>query len=154
MVGLTATIGVLLPIAGATSTYAINKAPVPRLSAGGAPGAKVLHACPTGTGIGLGGAQGEAPGTSGCAGLTDSGASRLSEVFGIFVKTLTGKIIAIEVQGDYTIEMVKAKIQDKEGIPPDQQRLIFENQLLEDRRTVDSYQIRPGSTLHLALRQS
>ncbi|KAL3810073.1 hypothetical protein ACHAXA_011806 [Cyclostephanos tholiformis] len=70
----------------------------------------------------------------------------------LFVKTLTGKTVSIEVEEGESIEEIKAKISEKEGIPPEQQRIIFGGQQLQDGKTIDDYNIGDDATLHLVLR--
>lgn len=70
----------------------------------------------------------------------------------VFVKTLTGKTISVDVEPDESVESLKAKIQEKEGVPIDQQRIIFDGKQLDSLKSLSDYDIDDDSTLHLVLR--
>lgn len=70
----------------------------------------------------------------------------------VYIKTLTGKTLMINVDQNESIEGLKEKIQEKEGIPPDQQRIIFAGQELSDEKHFEDYSIKKEATLHLVIR--
>eukprot|EP00039_Didymoeca_costata_P018669 m.334483 g.334483 ORF g.334483 m.334483 type:complete len:79 (+) comp17360_c0_seq1:143-379(+) len=69
----------------------------------------------------------------------------------IKVKTLTGKVIAIDIEPTDTVKRIKERVEEKQGIPPEQQRLIFQGKQMGDDKTAESFKIVGGSTLHLVL---
>jgi len=85
-----------------------------------------------------------------CVAVASASPAQAAET--IFIKTLTGKQFPIRVEMQDTVLSVKVKVQDHEGIPPEQQRLIFSGQQLENDKTLADYNVQPKSVLHLVLR--
>lgn len=83
---------------------------------------------------------------------TDQTGSIEASTFAITIRTLTGKTFEVQVTLESTIAYLKERIQDREGIPPDQQRLIFAGKQIEDDNTIQSYSIGSGASIHLVLR--
>lgn len=96
--------------------------------------------------------DGETLGSRGVEHLSQLGFAVPGGGFEVFVKTLTGKTITLYLDATSTIDAAKSDIEDQEGIPADQQRLIFSGKQLEDGRTLGDYTIQPQSTLHMILR--
>jgi len=69
----------------------------------------------------------------------------------IKIRTLTGKEIELDIESDYKISQIKEKVEEKEGIPPVQQRLIFGGKQMIDDKQASDYSLSGGSTLHLVL---
>ncbi|KAF2268861.1 neural precursor cell expressed [Lojkania enalia] len=69
----------------------------------------------------------------------------------IKVRTLTGKEIELDIEPDYKVSRIKERVEEKEGIPPAQQRLIFGGKQMADDKTADDYRLEGGATLHLVL---
>jgi len=69
----------------------------------------------------------------------------------IKVRTLTGREIELDIEPDYTVAKIKERVEEKEGIPPMQQRLIYGGKQMGDDKTAEEYQLEGGCTLHLVL---
>ncbi|EPQ64387.1 hypothetical protein BGT96224_21 [Blumeria graminis f. sp. tritici 96224] len=69
----------------------------------------------------------------------------------IKVRSLTGKEIVLDIESSYTVSQIKEKVEEKEGIPPVQQRLIYGGKQMADDKTAEDYKLEGGATLHLVL---